>query len=414
MNTGSVKFGVFRRSVTGQFSVAVMLCLSLLPQQVFAKTPDTQFRQYLTNVCNAWPIPASWDVASVDSMCQLTVFSGSFSSGGGVTSSSSNVGTATASNGLTTRKKKMRMPLDEKKTDKGASADGGGWGLLVTPQYSKTTRIDTDLENGYQSDLSGLVVGLDYRFRDSFVLGGTVGQTKDKAVYLNNAGSLKTSNNTFNLYGTWLPSDAISVDGYLGYGKLNLDSQRNVDFALIQGLINGSTTGKQVMAGLSTSYQTNAGRFSIGPFINLDYIKTSFKEYTESGSTVMIAGLNHGTSVIALHYFDRSRISLTSSVGGRVSTSYGYRWGSLVPSARVAAVHEFKNKSQLVSNELVATPGYGMSVATDALDCNYLISGLNVTGALNTGAQIFFDFEKRSQDRLLSSWAVSLGVLKEF
>jgi hypothetical protein len=86
----------------------------------------------------------------------------------------------------------------------------------------------------------------------------------------------------------------------------------------------------------------------------------------------------------------------------------------LVPSARVAAVHEFKNKSQLVSNELVATPGYGMSVATDALDCNYLISGLNVTGALNTGAQIFFDFEKRSQDRLLSSWAVSLGVLKEF
>jgi len=37
-----------------------------------------------------------------------------------------------------------------------------------------------------------------------------------------------------------------------------------------------------------------------------------------------------------------------------------------------------------------------------------------VAAALDGGAQLFLDYEKRTQDRLLSSWAVSLGALVEF
>jgi uncharacterized protein YhjY with autotransporter beta-barrel domain len=309
--------------------------------------------------------------------------------------------------------------LDEQneKTDKGASADGGGWGFLLTPQYSKSNRTETDLENGYQSELTGLNVGLDYRFSDSFVVGGTIGQTKDRATFLNNAGSLKTSNNSFTLYSTWLPSERVAVDGYLGYGKINFDSQRHVSYGKIDGTTYGSTSGNQAMAGLSASYQMEAGRFNVAPFFNLDYIKTSFNGYNESGSFVpdpANGGINMGSSLLALHYFDRRTISFTSSLGARIGTSYGYGWGTLLPSARLAAVHEFQNKAQQLKNELVLTPGFGMSVATDAADRNYLLSGLGVAAALNGGAQLFFDFEKRSQDKLLSSWAVSLGGLVEF
>lgn len=96
-----------------------------------------------------------------------------------------------------------------------------------------------------------------------------------------------------------------------------------------------------------------------------------------------------------------------------MSTSYGYDWGTLFPSARIAAVHEFQNQSKQIRNELVLTPGTGFLVATDAPDRNYLNIGLGVAAALNGGTQMFLDYEKRTQDRLLSSWAISAGVLLE-
>jgi hypothetical protein len=40
--------------------------------------------------------------------------------------------------------------------------------------------------------------------------------------------------------------------------------------------------------------------------------------------------------------------------------------------------------------------------------------GLGISAALNGGTQLFLDYDKRAQDRLLSSWAVSAGVLVGF
>ncbi len=410
MNTKNMKVRASYRVVSIKFSVPVLtLCIALLPQQASAVTSNAQFFTYIFNVCNAVPPPASTNLTALTAMC-TQVLQGAGAGGPPTAASvSANLGTVNAGGGLSTRKKKIRVPSDDttESSDKGASADDGGWGFLVTPQYSKSNRAETDLENGYQSNLTGLNVGLDYRFSDTFVFGGTIGHAQDNATFLNNAGSLKNSNNTLTLYSTWLPSDKVSVDGYLGYGKLNTNSQRQFAFGAIAGIMSGNTSGNQLMAGMSTSYQKELGRYNLSPFLNLDFIKTSFKGYNESGS-------NANTNLMALHYGDRSTISFTSSLGARLGTSYGHEWGTLMPSLRLATVHEFQNNAQHLNNELVLTPGTGFVVATDAPDRNYLLSGLGVAAALNGGTQLFFDFEKRSQDRLMSNWAVSLGALVEF
>ncbi|MBI4809133.1 MAG: autotransporter outer membrane beta-barrel domain-containing protein [Nitrosomonadales bacterium] len=405
MNTGAIESKASHLALTSKFLVSVLtLGVGLMPQQASAAAGNAQFYQYVFDICNTAPTVVT-DLTKYNNVC--AAFAGYATSG---SVNSVNVGTANAGSGTSLHKKKrIGENLDEQKEKpaKGASADGGGWGFLITPQYSKNKRIETDLENGYQSELAGLVVGLDYRVSDSLVLGGTLGQTRDKANFLNDAGWLKTSNNTFTLYGTWLPSDSIAVDGYLGYGKLNFDNQRQVAFSFISGITSGSTTGNQVMAGVSASYQTDIGRVNLSPFINLDYIKTSIKGYSEIGS-------NPDADSIALHYGDRSTISLTSSLGVRLATSHDYDWGTLAPSVRLAAVHEFQNKAKQINNEFVITPGTGFLVATDAPDRNYLNLGIGVTAALNGGALLFLDFDKRTQDKLLSSWAVSLGGLFEF
>ena len=408
MNSGAIKSSVGRCASICKYSVLVFV-MGLMSSQAVAATVDAQFRQYLHDICFAASPPPSPNLGDLATLC-LQAFPGGGASSPPATISS-NLGTVNAGGGAVARKKKgIRVSLEDQKAkpDKGASADGGGWGFLMTPQYSNSNRSATDLENGYQADLTGLVVGLDYRFTDGFVMGVAVGQTKDKANFNSNAGFLKTSNNTATLYGTWLYSESVSVDGYLGYGKLNLDNQRQLVFgSQISGTMTSSATGQQTMAGMSASYQMEVGRFNFAPSLNLDYVKTSINSYNDSGSNV-------NASLIALHYGDRKVTSLTSSLGGRLSTSYGYDWGSFQPSARLAAVHEFQNRTRQISNALVLAPTTPFSVETDAPDRNYLNLGLGVSAALNGGTQLFLDYDKRAQDKLLSSWAVSLGVLTEF
>lgn len=410
MNSGAFKSSVGRCASISKF-VALVLSLGLIPLQAKSAVSDPLFYQYFSTTCNVAVVPPSWDSANLALVCFSTdILSGGASAG---SQFSANLGAVNAGGGEASRRKKgIRIPLDEQqeKKDKGASADGGGWGFLMTPQFGNSNRAETALENGYKSDLTGLVVGLDYRFSDGLVLGLAVGQTKDKANFLNNVGLQNSRNNTATMYGTWLLSESVAVDGYLGLGKISIDNQRQfVASPTISGTMSGSTTGQQTLAGLSVNFQTDAGRFNLAPFVNLDYTKTIIKSYNESGS-----GNNPYFGFLALHYGDRSVTTLTSSLGGRVSASFGYDWGALVPSVRLAAVHEFQNKSRQVNNELVATPGNSFLVETDAPDRNYLNIGLGLSAALNGGTQLFLDFDKRAQDKLLSSWAISLGALMEF
>lgn len=384
----------------------VLLSLLGVPQQAAAATADAQFQQYIIGICSGSitpPLGVVWDTVKLGAMCQTT--------GGGASpgvSVSANLGTGNAGNRLALRNKVIRQSLGEeeekvKPKKKGASADGGGWGLLFAPQYGKSKRIETNLENGFNTDLVGLGMGLDYRFSDRFILGALAGHIKDEATFLNSAGKLDTKSNTLTMYGTWLPTDSFSVDGYLGYGQIKLDSQRKVTFGTINDTASGNTTGKQIMGGFSASYQRDFGRVNVSPFINLNSIKTTFDGYNETGNTSL-----------ELHFNDRKSLSTTSSIGARASTAHGYRWGSLSPSVRVAAVHEYQNNAVQISNELVATPGAEFLVATDAPDRNYLSTGAGAAAALNNGTQLFFNYEARVKDKFLTSWAVSGGVLMEF
>jgi uncharacterized protein YhjY with autotransporter beta-barrel domain len=405
MNSGDIKFKVGRCAFISRFFVAVVVVVigaGVMPQYAAAAGTDVQYKLYLDALCAAGlPPGATWNPIVVGQMCNAVSAAGAASSA----NFSVNLGTSNAGGAASRKKKGVHEYLNEQqdKSAKGASADGAGWGFLITPQYGNSNRTETEKENGYQSVLKGVVVGLDYRYSDSFVLGGTIGQTNDAATFFGNAGSLKTNTNTLTIYGTWLPEDSIAIDGYMGYGKIKLDSQRKILFGSITGIASGNTSGSQVMGGVSASYTKSVGNFSLSPYVGLDSIKTTFDSYNEVGSTLL-----------ELHFSDHKALSVTSNLGVRMNSSYSYDWGALLPSAHVSAVHEFQNNSRQISNELVITPGAGFVVETDSPDRNYFNIGLGVVAALNGGTQLFLDYEKRTQDKLLSSWAVSLGGLFEF
>lgn len=406
MDKRGIKINALNEKLLRNVAVATFpLLLAGLPQTALATTADTDFTAFIINLCGAGtaaqPPGVVWNTVSLSAMCQKATAVGNV---GGPTVS---VGSSNAGGGIASRNKKVFHDQlnDEKEKSKnqGASSDGGGWGLLVTPQYGKNRRIDTQLEHGFDSDLKGLNIGLDYRFSDRFITGVMVGYTRDNLAFFNNTGTLKTNNNSLTIYSTWLPADSVAVDGYLGYGKYSVDSQRHVIFNQINGTAISNATGQQLMGGLSASYQMDLGQVNVSPFINLDSIRSTSAGYNEVGST----GLE-------LHFRDNKSLSTTTSVGARASTTYGFEWGSLSPSVRVAAVHEFQNNAKVIPVELVSAPGVGINIRTDSPDRNYLNVGAGVTAGLNGGTQLFLNYETRAKDALLKSWAVSAGVLMEF
>lgn len=388
-------------SALSLFTAIVATCFPLHASAGAAT--NTKFKQYIEGICAGTitaPPGVVWNAAALSAMCTAT---GGGIGGDGVVSA--NLGIADTGSGIISSKNKENYEclddFNQKPGSKGCAT--GGWGLLISTQFGRSIRKESELENGFQSDLRGLLLGLDYRYSDKFILGTAASQTHDEAVFIGEAGSLKTINNTLTLYATWLPSEKISVDGYLGYGVVNFDSQRKVYFGAPLGIASGNTTGRQNMAGLSTTYQSKLGNVNVAPFLNFDYIKTDIKGYNEAGTTKL-----------ELHYADRSTVSTTTSLGLRLSQAYNFNWGSLTPSLHGAGVHEFQNNSALINNELVTTPGAGILVATDEPDRDYFLSGLGLVAALNSGTQLFLNYERRSGDSLLDSWAVSLGLLKEF
>jgi uncharacterized protein YhjY with autotransporter beta-barrel domain len=403
MSTGIGKSKASGIALMGKVLVGVMM-VGMMPQAL-AASGNAQLEYIVLNICNGnIPLQLGWNTTAISAMC-VQVNGGA---GGATNTSSVNLGTAYAGGGMSTRKQKKNHESDNEsdQSGKAASADTGGWGVLVTPQYSKTSRVETELENGYQSNLKGLVIGVDYRFTNSFLLGLAVGQTKDEAIFLNGAGFLKSSTDTVTLYSTWMVSEETAIDGYLGFGKIDFNGQRHVAFdygAGIFGTTASNTAGRQELAGMSVSTRKALGQINLSPFISLDYIKTKINGYTETGTTTL-----------EMRYGNRRVASLTSSLGARAETDYGYTWGVLLPSIRLVTVHEFQNNSQQLSTELASTPGFGFAVFTDAPDRNYLIAGVGITAAMNSGAQIFIDYEKRNQDRLMRSWAASAGVLVGF
>ena len=373
-------------------------------QTCMGATTNERFKQNIIDICLGnitAPPGVTWNATALGNMCAVT----GNGSGGGV-AISANLGNSDTSNvSISPANKKVHKCFDDLKQDASNNdCPNGGWGLLFATQFGRSSRPETELENGFQSDLKGILVGIDYRFSDSFILGSAVGATQDEAVFSNSAGSLKTRNNTISLYTTWLPSSKFSIDGYVGYGAANYNSKRLIIYGTsFTGTTFGNTSSKQTLAGLSAAFLGKFRDTNISPFINIDYLNTDTKGFNETGSTSL-----------ELRYRDRTSQSNTASLGIKLSQIYTFKWGKLTPNLNWSGVHEFQSNSTKINNELVITPGAGILVATDEPDRDYFLSGFGVVATLNGGMLLFMNYERRSGDNLLDSWVTSLGLIKEF
>jgi outer membrane autotransporter protein len=373
---------------------------------------EKKFFETLFAACNANGTGANPDLNFLLNVCDK-VFPGGVLAGGAYTPGvgTVNVGSAgsygSAGQSGLQRQRELDDEEAKKKRKRGGGSSGdftvGSFGGFVTGQTSRTKRALTELENGYKADLDGLLIGLDRRFGDTFIVGASLGRSDTDSTYLNDAGKMSARNTTLMLYATYLPMPGAYAGGYLGGGRGSQDATRRIAAGTIFGTSASTTKSRQTMAGLSGGYDWYAGALTVGLNAATDYVQNRTDESTESGTT--------GLEFV---YPGQTTTSHTGTLGTRASYRWPFTWGAIVPSIRAAYVHEFRDGARTVSPRLITGPAVTIPFRTDAPDRNYYVGGAGTTIELGRGLQLFVDYEKRAGHAFIDTWAASAGLIAEF
>lgn len=293
-----------------------------------------------------------------------------------------------------------------------ASADDfGRWGLFVNGRANFGEKDRTDDQVGFDFDTIGVTTGLDYRLRDNFIVGGSVGYTKLDANFDHSGGSIDIDSWNGSLYGTYFVADSFYVDASLSYGDSGYDSVRHIVYTDVGGTVNrtakGDTDGTQSAAGIASGYDFNKGPWTFGPHIGAYYVNVDADAYDEHGA----GGLN-------LAIGDQNAESFTLNGGAHLSRVFTPSWGVLIPHLRIDYVHEFKDGRELVDVGVVADPFSAdpldptpaIELRTDRADPDYCVWSAGVSAQFINGISGFLNYQGTAAYNNLSLSELSFGM----
>lgn len=287
----------------------------------------------------------------------------------------------------------------------GSSADFlyGKWSLFTTARYVETERSETDLENGYDSDLAQVGLGFDYRFSEKLITGSMLGYWSSSADFNNATGHLDTDALSVMLYGIYMPNERAYMDAYLGYTNLDYSSARNISVPGFESMTTGTTDGDQLLAGVAASYDCYYRPWTLVPGVKMSYAGTSIDGFSEDGG-----------GGFALSYDDQNIDSLITSLDVRVLYTKVFPWGSVMPQARFSYIHEFLNGARSVPSSLSQLPGSTITIVTDSPDRNYYVGEVGVSVLIHKEIQVFINYDNLLGHDFLDAWSISAGLRKDF
>ena len=285
-----------------------------------------------------------------------------------------------------------------------------GLSVFFSGEYESLDKDLTSFEDGFDSDISRFTVGGDYQFTDMVMAGLALS-------YYNHDGDFDSGgdfdNDSFGVtfFASVLPIDQVFVQFTAGYAAKDYERTRIAFFDMSGGTtpagpgpVSGDYDGDEYSAGVLAGYDYTIGSLSIGPRLGLDYIKTEFDGYTETGST----GLE-------LSFADADETSLQSRLGLSSSLAFSTGFGVLLPQASVDWVHEFENdqRSETFSfrDDANSKP---FLYDDEEPDRDFFEFTLGVSAVLPHGWLPFVQFRAIAGHDYLDSYVGTIGLRKEF
>lgn len=284
----------------------------------------------------------------------------------------------------------------------GGGGLGGKLGAFLNLEYGMGEQDQTPSETGFDSDVIGVLAGVDYRLSDKFTAGVSFGYRRTDADFTGYGSSseFNADNYTAALYASYYPTDAIFVDLFGSYGFGNFETERF--FFPFNQTAKGDTDGTQFGLSATAGYQFFRGALTYGPYIQASWTRSEVDGYTETGSG------------LALDISDQDLTSVTSVLGLRLDYAFSTGAGVIVPTARFEWEHEFSNDDRVITAQFASDPGSFMNLPTQKPDRDYFNLGVGASMTFEGGVTAFVDFETLLGHEDLTNHKITAGARLEF
>jgi uncharacterized protein YhjY with autotransporter beta-barrel domain len=249
--------------------------------------------------------------------------------------------------------------------DPGSAGGQSRFGFFINGKLLRGSQDTTLNETGYDFRSNGVTAGVDYRLKDSLVLGLALGHSSGTTDFTDGSGRQDAHSNSISLYGSYY-NEAFYVDLIGTYAHNSYDVDRTTMFGITsaspviptnctaggQCMIDttGSTSARQYAFSTNLGYSFHSRAFVFGPDLSVDYTRVDVNGFTESDSHVTGLGLA---------FNDQTGTSLLVKAGGHASYALNTPIGVILPHARAHYIHEFKNDQQSLPVHFVDDPTIG-------------------------------------------------------
>jgi uncharacterized protein YhjY with autotransporter beta-barrel domain len=292
----------------------------------------------------------------------------------------------------------------------GASADGesfSSWGGFVNGSFGYGKKNDTDLENAFDFDGSEVTFGIDYRFQNNFVIGGVGGWKRQNIDFDEAASDIRVvdgememdglSGIVFGLY----QADRFFASGSLGFETVDYDVERNIkygsnnpDIGSANSTAFSTPTADLITATLNLGYAFHASRFTVEPYVNIEYKDITIGAFNEERSVNQIGNVDD--DAFNLNIAEQTIESTLAMVGLRFQYTFTPSFGVIVPFARIESRNELSNDSRLIFAGYGALEGTDFergeglltfAVPTDQIDTSYYKWTVGFSAVIRGGRQ---------------------------
>jgi len=181
--------------------------------------------------------------------------------------------------------------------------------------------------NKFHTD--GISAGGEYRISDFASIGLGAGFGHDRTDIGNNGSQSTADSVVAAVYGTLRPGNAVFIDGVLGYGTLDFNTNRFIDAS--GGFATGKRRGDQLFGAVITGIEYHIDGWMWSPYGRLEVMSAKLNQYSESAS-----GVN------ALTYFQQTVRTTNGVLGMRAESKFATSFGTLIPRARLEFSHQFQ------------------------------------------------------------------------
>lgn len=259
-------------------------------------------------------------------------------------------------------------------------------------------------EDGYDSQIPTVTVGLDYQFT-SWLFAGIAFNYYNFSGNYDDGGRFNTNSIGPIVYLNVLPFTNAFAQVTLGYARKDYYRTRRgfvtgPSGESTGGGQQGGSSGNELNTSLLLGYDVPIDNFTVGPRFGLNYVGTQVDDYRE-----------HGDTGLELRYSGQDQSSLQSSLGALATVAIATSWGVLLPQASASWVHDYAIGGRNIQASYVSDPSNSQfTFKTEPVAENFANLGLGISAQLSNSIQPFVTFRTIQGNDNLVSYGGSLGV----